>query len=78
MDIVFNRFASCFGRCLEQRTHVDVETAIGISRSYHFGAAVVSVLPHLRNHDARLTALFLGKLSGQLASPFEVCIFLRF
>ena len=76
MHVVFDRLTRSLGRRLEERTHVHVETAVGVTRSYHLGAAVVSVLAHLGDHDTRLTALLLGELLGQFAGTLEVAVVL--
>ena len=68
MNVILDSLTGSLGGSLEERTHVDVETAVGITRCYYLGAAVVSVLTHLGNHDTRATALFLCKLLGEAAS----------
>lgn len=71
VDVVLNGHAGCFGRGLEQRTHVDVEAAVGVACGYDFGAAVVAVLAHFCNHDAGLTALAFCEFFGELAGTHE-------
>ena len=44
---------------LEQRADVHVETQVGERRGHHLGAAVVAVLAHLGDQDARTTAFVL-------------------
>lgn len=78
MNIILYGLTSSFGRSLEQRSHVYVETTIGITGCYYFGATVVTILAHLGHHDTGLTSLFLRKLLGQLASTLEVAIILTF
>ena len=75
VHVVLYRVAGSLFGCLEQRSHIYVESAIGITRCNDFGAPIVSVLPHLGNHDTRLTPLFLGKCLGQLARIAEVAVF---
>ena len=58
-------------RSLEQRTHIDVEADVGVTRGNYLGAAVVAVLTELGDHDARLTALFLGELGAQLLGALQ-------
>src|SRR5690554_4926292 len=68
VHIVFHSLLGCFGRGLEQGTHVHVETNVGITCSHHLGTAVVSVLAHLGHHNAGLTALCFGKFARQCLS----------
>ena len=55
------------GRGLEQRADVDVEAQVGERGGDHLLAAVVAVLAHLGDQDARLAALGLGERVDQLA-----------
>ena len=71
-------FAGSFGRSLEQRSHIYVETAVGITRCHYFGTAVVTVLTHFSYHDTGLTSLFLRKFLSQLTSSVEVAVVLTF
>ncbi len=64
-----NSLAGSFSRSLEQRSHIHVETTVGITGSYNLSTTVVSVLTHLSDHDTRLATFFLGKL-GQSAQAF--------
>ncbi len=49
IDVIFNGlFKHFFGRG-KKRSHIHVETDIGISRSNDFRPAIVSVLPHFGN-----------------------------
>ena len=63
---------------LEQRTHIDVEADVGITRGYHLGAAVMAVLTHLGDHDTRLTAFFLGEFGAQLLGVLERFVVFHF
>ena len=78
MDVVLHGLLGGLFGSLEQGTHIDVETDVGIAGGDHLGAAVVTVLTHLGNHDTRATALFLGKFIATLASPFEGGVVLLF
>src|SRR5574344_1045503 len=78
VDVVFNGLLGGFGRGLEQGTHVDVETAVGVASGYNLGAAVVTVLTHFCNHDTGLTAFLFGKAINQRASFLKVCVVLGF
>ena len=65
-----------FGGCLEQGTHIHVESTVGIAGSYHLCATVVTVLTHLCHHDTGATSFLLGELLGQCACLLEVRIVL--
>ena len=76
MNIVLDSFTGSLLRSLEQRTHVDVEAAVGITCSHHFGTTVVTVLTHLGNEDTRTATFLLSEFIGQLASQLEVAVVL--
>ena len=78
VHVVFDGLLGGFLRSLEQRTHVDVEADVGITRGDHLGAAVVSVLAELGDHHARLTALFLGEFGAQLLGALEGFVVFHF
>ncbi len=78
MHIVLHCLTGRFGRCLEQRTHVHVEAAVGIAGGYYLGTAVVAVLTHFRYHDTGLTTLFLCKFLTHLLGADEVGILFCF
>ena len=78
MDIVLDSLAGRLGRSLEERTHIHVKTAVGVTGGYNLGTAVVTVLTHLGNHDTGLTALLLSELCCKLAGSLKVCVFLAF
>ena len=78
MNVVFHCVTSSFGRSLEQRSHIYVETTVGITCCNYFCTTVVSVLSHLGNHDTRTAAFLLCKFFGQFASSCEVCILFTF
>ena len=59
--VLHSLLGSLFGS-LEQGSHIDIESAVGITCSNDFGTTVVAVLTHFGNHDTRLPALFLGEL----------------
>ena len=63
---------------LEQRAHINVEADVGVTRGDHLGTAVVSVLTQLGDHDARLTALFLGEFGAQLLGALEGFVVFHF
>ena len=53
-------------------------TSFSTACGYNLGAAVVTVLTHLGNHDTGLTALLLCELCCKLAGSLKVCVFLAF
>ena len=65
VNVIFDSLFSSLGRSLEQRTHIHIESDIGITGSNHFSATVVTILTQFGNHDTRLTTLFLSKFLGQ-------------
>ena len=78
VNVVFHSLTGGFCRSLEQRSHIDVESAVGITGSYNFGTAVVAVLAHFGNHDTGLTTFALGEFLDHLAGLEEVGIVLCF
>ena len=66
VDVVLNGLASSLGRSLEQRSHIDVEATVCISRSHYFCTTVVTVLTHLGYEDTGAATFLLGELIGQL------------
>ncbi len=71
VHVIFHRHFSRFFRGLEQRTDIDVKAGIGIGTGYHFGTAVVTVLTHFGNEDARATSFLLGKVSDHFLDFVE-------
>ena len=78
MHVVLHSLAGCFGRRLEERPHVHVKTAVGITRCHYLGATVVAVLSHLCHEDTRAAALLPGKFLRQPACQLEVIVVLAF
>ena len=78
MNVVLHSHTGSFSRGLEKRAHVDVETAVGITGGYDLGAAVVTVLTHLCNHDTGLTALSFGEGFAHLLCFDEVGVLMSF
>ena len=78
VHIILHGLAGSLGRSLEEGTHVDVETAVGISGGNHLGAAVVAVLAHFGNHDSGLAAFAAGEVFDHLLCADEVGIVLCF
>ena len=56
----------------EQGPHVDVEADVGEGRRDHLLAAVVAVLSHLGDQDARPSAVGLGELLDQFRCGMDV------
>ena len=65
MDVVIGRLPGNFLGRREQRADVHIETDIGEGRRDHLLPAVVAVLTHLGDKDARPTAIGLGELLDQ-------------
>ena len=72
MYIVLHCLTSSLCRSLEQRSHIHVEAAVGISGSYHLCTTVMTVLTHLRHEDTRTATFLLGKLFCQRTGFLEV------
>ena len=78
MDIVLDGLTGGLGRCLEQRSHIDVEAAVGIAGGYNLGTTVVTVLTHLSYKDTWTATLTFCKFLGQLAGFLKVGVVLTF
>ena len=65
VHVVLDGLLGGLGGSLEQRTHVDIEAEVGIAGGDDLGAAVVTVLSHLGNHDTGATTLEFGELVGE-------------
>ena len=78
VNVVFHGLTGSFGGSLEERAHVDVETAVGIAGCDNFGAAVVTVLTHFSHHDTGLAPFALGEFLGHLLCADEVGIIFGF
>src|SRR5262249_31644481 len=57
VNVVFDRVACYFGRRLEERSDIDVETEIGECGCDDLRAAIVPILSHLGDQDSRPTPL---------------------
>jgi len=53
MNVVFHRLAGCFLGRLEQGTDIDIEAKIGEGTGDDLLAAVMAVLPHFGDKNAR-------------------------
>ena len=78
MHVVLNGLTGGLGRGLEQRAHVDVETAVGITCGHNLCTTVVTVLAHFSYHYTRLTAFSFCEFLCQLLSLEEIGIILCF
>src|SRR5215471_2144429 len=58
VDVVLDRLAGGFLRCLEQRADIDVEPDIGKGGGDDLGTAVMPILAELGDEHARPTSLF--------------------
>ena len=76
VDIVVHGVTRHLGRCLEQRTDVDVEADVGEGRGDHLGAPVVAVLAHLHHEDARAPSRLLAKRLDVAANGVEALVIL--
>ena len=74
MYIVLHSLTGSFCRSLEERTHIHVKAAVGITGSNNFRTAVMAILSHLRNHDTGLTSFALCKFLTHLLSLDKVRI----
>ena len=75
MDVIFDSLTSGFFWSLEERSHIHVEATVCITRSNYFGTTVVTVLPHLSDHDTGLATFLFCELLRELLSLDEVLIF---
>lgn len=62
MNVIFHRQAGDLVRSREHRAEIDIETEIGIGAGDHFCSAIVAVLAHLGDQDARTAAGVSEKL----------------
>ena len=61
MHVVLDRLHRRLLRGLEERADVDVEAHVGEAGGDHLGPAVMAVLAHLRDQQARASAFGLGE-----------------
>ena len=71
VHIALHREARYFAWSLEERTDIHVKANVGQCRGNHLGAAIVPILPHLGDQDARPAALFLFEFDDHLARFLE-------
>src|SRR4051794_18831803 len=69
VDVVLDRLASGLGRGREERPDVDVEAEVRERRGDHLLAAVMAVLAHLGDEDARAPAVVLLEGLDEGAHP---------
>ena len=73
VHVVVGGLARHLVRCGEQRADVDVEADVGERGGDHLLAAVVAVLAHLGDQDARPAAVCLGELLDQFGCGMRYC-----
>ena len=61
MDVGLDRLASDLTGGLEERADIDIESEIGKGGGDHLLAAVVAVLPHLRDENSRTASVRIGE-----------------
>ena len=76
VNVVLHSLLCCLCRSLEERAHIHVEAAVGITGSHNLGSTVVSVLTQLGNHDTGLTAFLLRELGNHLLGFLELAVIL--
>ena len=74
VHVVLHSLLGCLRRSLEERTHIHIEAAVGITGSHNLGSAVVSVLTQLGDHDTGLTAFLPGELGHHLLGLLELAV----
>ena len=78
VNVVLNSLACSLGGSLEQRSHIHVKSAVGITCCHYLCTTVVTVLTHLGNEDTWTTSFLLCELLSELASQIEVAVVLTF
>src|SRR5574344_2529378 len=61
MNVILNSLLCSLFRSLEQRSHIYVKSAIGITCCNNLSSTVVTILPKFCKHNTWLTTLFLSK-----------------
>ena len=74
VHIVLDRLAGRLLRRREERADIDVEAEIGESRGDHLLAAVMAVLAHLGDQDARPSPVARGEGRGQVEDAPHRCV----
>ena len=78
MNIIIHRILCCFFWSLEQRSDIHVKAHVREGCSNNFGATVMTVLAHLRNHDTRTTTFEFFKVICHLAYFFDYIVIFKF
>ena len=68
VNVIIHRILCCFFWSLEQRSDIYVKAHIREGCSDNFGAAVMTVLAHLSNHDTRTTTFEIFEVIRHLAN----------
>jgi hypothetical protein len=71
VNVVLHRLPRGLGGSLKERSDVDVEAHVGERRGDHLGAAVVTVLAQLGDHDARTPTLAVRRTHRLSPRPLE-------
>ena len=71
MNVVLNRPARRFLRCLKHRPDIDIEANVGERRGNHLGATVMTVLAQLNDKHAWPAPLFFSKLGNVATDLLE-------
>ena len=74
VHVILDRLAGGLLRRREERADIDIEAEIGESRGDHLLAAVVAVLAHLRDQDARSSPVARGEGRRQVEDAPHRCV----
>ena len=78
VNVIIHRILCCFFWSLEQRSDIYVKAHIREGCSDNFGAAVMTVLAHLSNHDTRTTTFKIFEIISHLANFLDYIIIFIF
>ena len=78
MNVIIHSVLRCFFWSLEQRSDIHVKAHIREGCSDNFGAAVMAVLAHLRNHDTRTTTFEFFEIIGHATYFFDNIVIFKF
>ena len=76
MHIVLDSHTGSLFRSLEERTHIHVEAAVGITCCHYLSTTVVTVLTHLGNEDTGTATFLLRELVGKALGLLELFVVL--
>ncbi len=72
MNVVLDSLGSRFGWGLEQRADIDIESQVGEGGGNHFRAAIMAILSHLGDQDARAPPFRFFKVRHHSAHLFDL------